>query len=102
MRALAKVFTLAFVLAFAAAGGAASAAESDGPMSVRTQAVPAGSMSRPEPALVAPVPSAGEDRAQLMGSVCRWGYYYCWLRFPMPVGSACYCDMGFWGTVSMQ
>ena len=102
MPGFAKTFTLAFVLAFAVAGGAASAAGRDGPMSARAEAAPGGPMSRPEPALTSPIPSAGGDRAQLMGSVCRSGFYYCWLPFPLPVGSSCYCNVGFWGFVSMQ
>ena len=42
---------------------------------------------------------AQTQHAQLMGSICRWEMYYCWLPFPMPVGTACSCP-GFWGTVS--
>lgn len=42
---------------------------------------------------------AQTQHAQLMGNICRWGMYYCWLPFPAPVGTACACP-GFWGTVS--
>ena len=48
------------------------------------------------------VPSTHPEQTQhtqLMGGVCRWGMYYCWLPFPAPLGTTCQCP-GFWGTVS--
>lgn len=53
-----------------------------------------------KPAVMTPVPSR-EDQAQLMGGICRWGYYYCYLAYPLPVGSPCCCPY-FCGAVSFQ
>ena len=44
---------------------------------------------------------AQTQHAQLMGSICRWQAYYCFLVYPLPVGTPCWCNAGFAGTVSI-
>lgn len=58
-------------------------------------------MARPF-TLMTPIPSC-EKSAQVMGSVCRWGIYYCVLPYPLPVGSPCCCPaFNFCGTVTLN
>lgn len=37
--------------------------------------------------------------AQVYGGICRFGYYWCWLYQPLPIGVPCWCP-GFQGLVS--
>ena len=53
-----------------------------------------------KPALMTPIPSR-EKQAQFMGGICRWGYFYCYLVYPLPVGAPCCCPT-FCGAVSFQ
>lgn len=51
------------------------------------------------------VPSARPAQTQHtqlpMGNVCRAGYYACLMQIPAPLGTPCFCPVGFWGTVSL-
>jgi len=56
----------------------------------------------PSSTLMTPIPSC-EKYVQVMGSVCRWGIYYCVLAYPLPVGSPCCCPaFNFCGTVTLN
>ena len=65
--------------------GAAAAIASDEP--------PVASCGKAAPALYAQVP---------MGAICRWGYYFCYLVAPLPIGAPCCCNAGFCGWASFQ
>ena len=54
---------------------------------------PAASCGTTAPALYAQVP---------MGAICRWGYYFCYLVAPLPIGAPCCCNAGFCGWASLQ
>ena len=53
---------------------------------------PVASCGKVVPALYAQVP---------MGAICRWGYYFCYLVAPLPIGAPCCCNAGFCGAVTL-
>lgn len=85
------------VLLVAMAGGASAApdVERTGPETAAMSSD--GTVSGP--ARMTPSPPA--ELAQVMGSVCRWGVSWCWLTYPMPVGSPCFCPGQGSGVVTM-
>ena len=53
---------------------------------------PVASCGKVVPALYAQVP---------VGAICRWGYYFCYLVAPLPIGTPCCCNAGFCGSVTL-
>jgi len=52
-----------------------------------------------------PTPKKTKTAQLLYGSICRNGYFWCYMSAPGPVGASCFCPNaagGFWGLVSTQ
>lgn len=76
-------------LAVCGINGMASAGERD----AASASFVSGETARPMFPPMSKVPSARPaqtQHAQMMGNICRWGYYWCTVP-PQPVGFFCFC-----------